>query len=74
MAHALKGVCIQIGIGDMFLVMSCFTIFMPISALQLSCGSATDESRWLIHQPFRNPLVHGMNSGAPSDVSSSLLS
>ena len=54
------------------LVMRRSTVFTPISALQLLCGNATDESWWCTPQVLRKRrVVVEVNSGPPSDASSS---
>ncbi len=54
------------------LVIRRFIDFTAISALQLLWGNATELSRWWIPHSFRNRCVlPDVNSGPPSDASSS---
>ena len=47
------------------------TVLTPISALQLLCGNAVEDSLWWIPQSKRNFLVSfDVNSGPPSEASS----
>ena len=51
-----------------------FIVFTPISALLLLWGNATDERRWWTPQLRRNvDVAVDVNSGPPSDESSSLI-
>lgn len=57
-------------LGPVLSVIKRFTVFTPISALQLLCGNATDDSLWCTPQVRRNSLVAvAVNSGPPSDAS-----
>ena len=59
-------------LGPVLLVRIRFMILTPISALQLQCGKATDDSRWWTPHPRRKPWrVFDWNSGPPSEASSS---
>ncbi|KAH3815342.1 hypothetical protein DPMN_143864 [Dreissena polymorpha] len=49
-----------------------FTVFTPISALQLLCGKATEHRRWCTSQSLRiRRVAAAVNSGPPSEASSS---
>ena len=60
--------------GPVLLVISLFTVVTPNSSLQLLWGKATEESRSLTPQISKNSrVVAAVNSGLPSDDSSSLI-
>ena len=58
--------------GSVLLVMMRLMVLTPISALQLECGNATEESRWWMPQSLKNWRVQvAVNSGPPSVAHSS---
>ena len=59
-------------LGPVLLVRLRFMILTPISALQMLCGKATDDSPLWTPHVRRKPLrVFDWNSGPPSEASSS---
>ena len=57
-----------------FFMISLFTVLTPISALLLLWGNATDDRRWCTPQLRKNfAVADDVNSGPPSDDSSSLI-